>query len=283
VSNLPDVPERGPAPPERRLSPEQFELVIRRAAELQARSADDPSLEGVSPAELIRIGREIGLAPHHVQRALAETRVDAASPPTLKETVFGPGVAVAGRVVPGSADALRAELDRYLQEREWLTAIRRRTDRTTYRKARGLDLAKMISMFQDTVVGSRQPAVGAGFKLRNASQVELAVEPLDETSCYVGIRADLRNYRTGFATAGVVGGWGTASAVGAILAIAIEPAAALLALPVGGGAMYGFRAAQAHVVDHAQTHLESILDCLERGEPLVRTRARGIPRGLGDF
>jgi hypothetical protein len=283
VSNLPDVPGRGPAPPERRLSPEQFEAVIRRAAELQARSADDPSMEGVSPAELIRIGREIGLAPHHVQRALAETRSDQAAAPTLKETVFGPGLAVAGRVVPGSAENVRAELDRYLQEREWLTAIRRRADRSIYRKAGGVDLAKMISLFKDSMTGSRQPPVGAGFKLRNASQVELSVEPLDETSCYVGLRADLRNYRTGFATAGVVGGWGMASAVGAVLAIAIDPAAALLGLPLGGGAMYGFRAAQAHLVDHAQTHLESILDCLERSEPLVRTRVRPPGRGMGDF
>ena len=58
----------------------------------------------------------------------------------------------------------------------------------------------------------------------------------------------------------------------AILGVAIDPAAALLGAPLLPGAMWGMRAIQVRTAVHAQTHLESILDCLERGEPLVLPR-----------
>ncbi len=102
------------------------------------------------------------------------------------------------------------------------------------------------------------------------------MQPLEAGYSYVVLRVDLTNSRTGFATAGLVLGWGGAAGVAATLGIAIDPAAAVLGLPVAGGSMWGFRAVQGHIAEHAQTHLESILDCLERGERLVRARP---PRG----
>jgi hypothetical protein len=126
---------------------------------------------------------------------------------------------------------------------------------------------------QDVVGGpSKQPQVGAGFKLRNARRVEVSVNPLEEGYSYVAIRVDLTNFRTGFAAGGVAGGGAAAVAVGAVLGIAVDPAAAVLGLPVLAGSLWGFRAMQAHYADHAQTHLEGLLDCLERGEPLVRLK-----------
>ena len=58
----------------------------------------------------------------------------------------------------------------------------------------------------------------------------------------------------------------------AVLGVAIDPAAALLGVPLLPGAMWGTKMAQVKTAVHAQTHLESILDCLERGEPLVLER-----------
>jgi hypothetical protein len=60
--------------------------------------------------------------------------------------------------------------------------------------------------------------------------------------------------------------------VGATLGIAVAPVAAVLALPVLGGAVWGARALHARLAERAQLHLESLLDSLERGEPLVRPR-----------
>jgi hypothetical protein len=38
---------------------------------------------------------------------------------------------------------------------------------------------------------------------------------------------------------------------------------------------FGMRAIQNHMTGRAQLHLEAILDVLERGEPLLRSRASG--------
>lgn len=274
MSQLPDRPSPTAPVPERRLTPEQFEAVIRRAAELQARGAEESSdASGVSRAELMRIGREIGLSPQHVQQALAETVGRGATDASLKTRLFGPASAAAGRAVPGTPDEVRAHLDRYLVERECLAVMRRFGDRTLYHKARGFDLARVAVIVHDVVGGaSKHPQVGAGFKLRNAHRLEVSVQPLESGYSYVSMAADLRNYRTGFAVAAVGGGGGAGIAVATALAIAVDPVAAVLGLPVAGGSLWGFRSLQNHYVDHAQTHLEALLDSLERGEPLVRSR-----------
>lgn len=274
MSQLPDRPAGPGASPERKLTPEQFEAVIRRAAELQARGTEEASPDGgVSQAELIRIGKEIGIAPQYVQRALAETVTRPGAEASLADRVFGGSVVEASRAVPGDVESVRAHLERYMVDREWLAALRRFPDRTVFQRARGFDVAKIIVVVQDAVGGaSKQPQVGAGFKLKNAHRVEVAVQPLEEGFSYVTLRVDLRNYRLGFALGGVGGGGSVGLGLGAALAVAVDPAAFLLGLPVIGGAVWGFRFAQLHVLDHAQTHLESLLDCLERGEPLVRTR-----------
>ena len=109
MSPLPDLPSPAGGSPERRLTPEQFEAVIRRAAELQASSAEDSNADGgVSQAELIRIGREIGIAPQFVQRALAETVDRPVAEASLNDRLFGGAFAEAGRAVPGSADEVAA-------------------------------------------------------------------------------------------------------------------------------------------------------------------------------
>ena len=270
MTQLPDVTRGEGPPPERRLSPEQFEAVIRRAAELQAKSADDTSPEGITQAELIRIGREIGIAPQYVQRALAESGGTQAA--TTNEKLFGPAFVVASRSVVGAPDAVRNHIEQYLFERERLTAIRRFPDRTLYNPARGFDLGAVIVVAQDALGGGKQPRVGAGFKLKTARSLEVAVQPLEEGYSYVTMRLDLGNNRTGFAVAGVGTGLVSAIGSGAVLGIAVDPIAALLGLPLMGMSLLGFRAIHVHGVEHARTHLESLLDCLERGEPLVRQR-----------
>lgn len=272
MTNLPDSPRPPAAPPERKLTPEQFEQVIRRAAELQARGSDDSANDGISHSELIRIGREIGISPAYLQRALAETAGASSAERTMPEKLFGPGGARAARTVPGEASAVGAQVERYLVEREWLAPVRRFADRTVYQKGRGIDIARVVTSALDVVVSSKQPQVGAGYKLRNARQVEVAVQPLEAGFSYVTIQVDLRNARAALGAAGIVTGWGGGIAVAAVLGVAVDPAAALLGLPVLGGSTLGFRAIQRHTVEHAQTHIESLLDCLERGEPLVRSR-----------
>jgi hypothetical protein len=270
VTNLPDRP-RGEELPERRITTEQFEQVIRRAAELQARSLESPDADAMSEAEVLRIGREIGISPVHVRHALAETG-GVTHPATWGERVFGPGWVSASRAVPGEPDAVRQRLDEYMVRRERLAPVRRFADRTLYEKARGLDLSRVLEMAQESLAGSSQPMVGAGFKLRDASSVEVGARPLEEGFSYVTLGVDLGSNRVVSAAVGTVGGGGIGLSVAAVLAVAVDPAAALLAAPILASGVWGSRAFHLRTAARAHMHLEAILDAVERGEPLVRTR-----------
>lgn len=271
MTNLPDRP-RAEELPERRVTTAQFEQVIRRAAELQARSLESPDSEGMSEAEVLRIGREIGISPAHVRQALAEAG-GAEHPATWTERMFGPGWVSASRAVPGDPESVQRRLDEYMVRRERLAPVRRFAERTLYERARGMDLARVLEMAQDTLVSSSQPMVGAGFKLRKARAVELEVRPLEEGYSYVTLAADLGNYRATSAGVGAVGGGGVGLSVAAVLAIAVDPAAAILGAPVLAGGLWGGRTVHLRTAARAQMHLEAILDAVERGEQLVRTRA----------
>lgn len=266
--------------PERRVSNEELEQVIRRAAELQARDAERESGDSLTETELLRIGQEIGLSGQYLRRALAEVSADAAPKPTAVTRILGPEKVSASRTVPGDADEVRVKLDEYLVTREWLAAVRRFPDLTIYERARGTDLARILRVAQDAFMGAGAgPQVGAGFELRKARQVEIAVQPLEEGYSYATLTADLSGMRAGFAAGGWIGGVGGGSAVAAVLGIAVDPTAALLGVPVLAGSVWGMRAAYDSIAARAALHLESLLDSLERGEELVSGRARRGRRG----
>jgi hypothetical protein len=66
----------GPPPPssiERRLDRDAMERVVARAAELQAHNAAVGE-GGLTEAQLLEIGREVGISQHHLRQALAEER-----------------------------------------------------------------------------------------------------------------------------------------------------------------------------------------------------------------
>ena len=75
--NLPaPVPPGGSGLPARKLSGTELEAVIKRAVELQT-ARETEMTDGLSDAEVVRIGQELGLEQHLVRRAIAEVR----SPP----------------------------------------------------------------------------------------------------------------------------------------------------------------------------------------------------------
>ncbi len=271
MSTLPEVPGGGAPLPERRLTPQQMEAVIRRASELQAKASERID-EGMSASEVVRIAKEIGLAPEHVQRALAEVAGKEAPPEGLAGTLFGIAHAAATRTIPGNAEEVSSQLEQYLTEREWLMPVRRFADRTLYEPSRGMDLARALSRAKDALRGERQPMVGAGFELRQARSLNVAVQQLEPGFSHVSLGVDLGNYRTGLAAGAIAVGGGGGTAVAAMLGIAVAPPAAILGLPVLAVAWWGMRAIQSHMIGRAQLHLEALLDALERGEPLVRRR-----------
>ncbi|HET7321761.1 MAG TPA: hypothetical protein VFI96_04630, partial [Longimicrobiaceae bacterium] len=227
--------------PERRLTNDQFELVIKRAAELQARAADQAGEEGMSEAEVVRIGRELGLSGSALSQAIAEVGAPAAEPHGLLDHWLGQEAATASRTVPMNADDVMRMLEEYLVEREYMSVLRRFPDHVLY--SRDESLAATLGRAKSQVFERTQP-----LKLSN---LEVAVRPLEEGYSYVTFTSRLNEPRFGFAIGGLGGGGAAGISIAAVLGIAVAPAAAILGVPVLGGFVYGMRAGYRHM--HAQT------------------------------
>jgi hypothetical protein len=278
------VPSSGDAPlsPTPRLTVQQMEAVIRRAVELQARETDVGAGEGIAEDELLRIGGEIGLAPIHLRHALAEVRAEVPMATGWADRMFGERLVSASRLVPGESEEVRAELERYFLEREYLAPIRRIGSATWFEKATGLrtGLAMASDLTRSVLMGDTHPHVGAGFQLRKASRVEASVQGVEGAGSVVALVVDLGNERNtsaaGFSVLGVV----SSGAVGVAAGIAVAPPLALVGLPILAANLWGARAYYGGVAGRARLHIESILDVLERGEPLVTRRSRNKPFGF---
>src|SRR4051794_24288696 len=88
-----------------------LERVLARAAELQTREQTPDAQENsdvLSEAQLIDIGREVGLGETHIRQAIAEERTRVVLPEEegVVARVTGPGIAVASRLVEGNAQEI---------------------------------------------------------------------------------------------------------------------------------------------------------------------------------
>lgn len=250
----PPPKESAPVPARRTFSTHELEAVIRRAVELQATGRGD---EGVSEAEVVRIGRELGLEPAAVRRAMAEVRGAGPEERGALARLMGPGSARAARVVERPAASTTSQVDRYLREKELMVARRRFPDRTRYVRddSLGAGLARFTRGFS-----GEPPAI-------DLRQVDVAVSALEADSALVEVGADLSGARTGLAAGAVaVGG-----SLGAGLAVAVwvTPVAdplMLLGLPAFAATWAGMRAIYGAVRRSVGEKLESFLDRVQHDE-----------------
>ena len=101
---------------ERRLSHAEVQLVLRRAAELEATRDDDD--HGLSPAELESLAADVGLSPDALRTAMAELRAGALGPPRAPgtvERVLGPRQLIAERPIPGTRSEVEMRVERILK------------------------------------------------------------------------------------------------------------------------------------------------------------------------
>lgn len=270
-SDLP-TPSRGPVPSgtPAKLSTEQLEAVIRRAVELQGPGADAAD-DGVSEAEILRIGHELGLSPQHVRQAIREVRGVPVKERGMLSSLVGPAVVRASRTIRRPATDAGLFLEQYLQEMEAMVVERRFPDRTRYVRQAGLaaGLARAVNR-----VGVKH----AGLK---TDRLDVGVSYVDADTCLVELQVDLSGMRAGAALGG--GGVGLTAAGGAaivglaanveLLALAGIPALALSWWATRGGFGAAYRS--------RQNELEAFLDRLEHGELKVRNNAAEWRRKLG--
>jgi hypothetical protein len=263
---LPAQPPRQPQPPaaasapvpaQRRVSSAELEAVIRRASELQAARGEDGD-EGISEADLLRIGKELGLEPANLRRALAEVR---GGGPELEHgmltRVMGEGVVRASRVVAGDAEKVKAFLEEYLCRCEFMVVERRFPDHTLYVEGQGIAAALGRTFGR---MGQRHSALGA-------KRLHVAVVPLEAGYCMVDLWVDLGGTRAGIAAGlGSIGFGGAAVLAAFMLATPAPDLLALLGVPAIAGSMGTARGIFGSIAARQGNRLEAFLDRLEHGE-----------------
>lgn len=247
-----------------------MERVLARATELAAIGNDSP--DAMTEAQLIEIGKEVGLAPSVVQQALAEerTRVVLAEEQGLEARVLGPASVTAARVISHSPEQVIAAVDEWM-EREYRFAPKRRFgNRRTWEPRTGA-----LHKLDQTLRGNT-----AVKSLTRATELALTVSAVGDGRTAVRLDADLgvqrRTRRNGGVAMAATGG--TLSTVPVILGALLAPAAMLplflgfalvplLGFGVGSlQLMRGYRAQ----AERAQLALEQVLDRLEHA-PLPRS------------
>src|SRR3954468_10015688 len=124
------VPARQSPPLDR----QAVERVLARAAELQGGGTGSDSADLITEAQILEIGKEVGLTPAIVNQALAEerTRVHLPEERGFFSQMAGGSYASATRTVAGTQKAILAEIDTWMQRQECLSVQRRFADRVTW-------------------------------------------------------------------------------------------------------------------------------------------------------
>jgi hypothetical protein len=259
--------EGAPAPIDRAA----LERIIQRAAELQ--TAEREIGEGLTPDEVLALGREVGIPGRYLQQALLEerTRIVLAGPGGFLSRTVGPAAIAAQRVVRGQREAIEATLVRWLEKHELFSVQRHQPGRITWEPTGGFQAAYRRAV--GVVGGTKHPIM-----LSRADTVSCTVLELEPGYCNVALTATARKARSesvsgsaALASAGVVG-TGVLAAVGAVLPVVLIP------LPLALGLGYLALRRYGPVVARIQLGLERALDQLEHGSRAERLLPPTPPR-----
>jgi hypothetical protein len=251
-----------------------LERIIHRAAELQA--AEREIGEGLTPDQVLALGREVGIPGRYLQQALLEerARIVEAGPGGFLSRTVGPAAIAAQRVVRGGErEMIEATLIRWLEKNELFSVQRHQPGRITWEPTGGFQAAYRRAV--GAVGGNKRPIM-----LARADTVSCTVLELEPGYCNVALTATAGKARgesvggsAALASAGVVG-TGVLAAIGAVFPVVLIPLPVALALGYIALRRYG------PVVARIQLGLERALDHLEHGNRAERLLPPTPPRLL---
>ena len=243
-----------PPKTEKRLTPAEAEIVLRRAAELSAqRRGSISEAYSISPEVLVQVAASIGIAERDVRRALSELFHDeTVEPYTLARQLYGPARLKVVREVEKPAQATRAHLEDLLRQQQGLK-LRRKTEASSLWDATG-----------DFVDAVRRALDFSGHhSLLKARSVELRVEDVGYGHSGVNLTADVANQRGEYLSLSGV--------LGATLALPLAIAGVynglyfLGIIPALVAPAVGFKLAYEKVCAEVRQAMDSILDAVEEG------------------
>lgn len=257
--------------------------MLARAAELQGASGNESEVDALTEAQIVELGKEVGLSPEHIKQALAEERariepLDVGGS-GLAFDLFGPDVVGTQRVVRGRPDRILGALDRWMEKEEGLKIKRQRSDVITWEPMRG-------------VFGSLRRMFGTGdFALTRADEVTATAIAVDDDFTLVRLHAGFRALRSAMGSRALGGTLAGVTLSGGAVAVALSiplavapfvwvPVAMVPALLSGGASFYSARRTQHRALQRALLALEQILDRLERGDAQRPSLLRMIESAL---
>ncbi|HUQ14598.1 MAG TPA: hypothetical protein VM094_00980 [Gemmatimonadales bacterium] len=250
-----------------------LERIIQRAAELQ--TAEREIGEGLTPDEVLALGREVGIPGRYLQQALLEerARIVQAGPEGFLSRTVGPAAIAAQRVVRGEREAIEGTLVRWMDKNELLSVQRHLPGRITWEPTGGFQAAYRRAVA--AAGGTKRPIM-----LARVDAVSCTVLELEPGYCNVALTATARKARAesvgasaALASAGAVG-TAVLAAVGAIFPVVLIP------LPLGLGLGYMALRRYGPVFARIQLGLERALDQLEHGSRADRLLPPTPPRLL---
>jgi hypothetical protein len=242
--------------PSKRLRPAEVEMILRHAAELNARrwSRNSHYTPSISPEVLVQVAAAAGIPEQDVRRAMWDLASEkTAEPHTLGRKFYGPARLRAVRDVERPPERTREYLESLLRLEQGLK-LRRKTEASSL-----WDSGDMLGVVRRTLDFSGHRA------LLKTHSVELRVEEIDEDRCGANLTADLSNQRAEYLSLG--GLIGATLAVLFVLAGFQNPLFFLGVPPALAAPGFGFRLAYRRACGEIRRTLEDLLDAAEVGPP----------------
>jgi hypothetical protein len=173
----------------RQIAADDLDLIVRRAAEIQNQRGN-PGSQSLTEEEVVEIGRQVGLEPEYVRRAMAEVHAESLvlrRPPANRvlDLVAGDSRVEVRRVVAGEPTLIQQQIEMLLRDREKLSALRRRPTRSVWEASSGImDRLDRFMNFS-----------GKEYALAETRQVELAVAETEPGWSFVTLACDIGNKR----------------------------------------------------------------------------------------
>jgi hypothetical protein len=239
-----------------RLGPAEVEMILRRAAELNARrrSRDSDEVPSISPEILVQVAAAAGIPEQDVRRAMWDLASEkTAEPHTFAWKVYGPARLRVIREMERSPEKTREYLESLLRLEQGLK-LRRKTEASSL-----WDSGDLLGVVRRTLDFSGYRA------LLKTHSVELRVEELDEDRCDANLTADLSNQRAEYLSLGGI--LGATLGVLFVLAGFQNPLFLLGVPPALAAPGLGFRFAYHKTCAEIRHALEDLLDAAEEGPP----------------
>lgn len=241
---------------EKRLTPAEVEMVLRRAAELNARRRTRAAPEGtsISPEVLIQVAAAAGIPEGDVRRALWDLESEkTAEPHSLARKLYGPARLRAVREVEQDPHLTREYLESLMRMEQGLK-LRRKTEASSL-----YDAGDMLGVVRRALDFSGHRT------LLKAHSVELRVEEVDEDRCGANLTADVSNQRGEYLSLGGI--LGATFALPLAIAGFQNPLFFLAVIPAFVAPGAGFKLAYHRACVEIRRALDDLLDAAEEGPP----------------